>query len=73
MALRVGRSRLPKLLKARRMSQADLARELELSESFISQIISCTDGSKTFSYLNAKRASKLLKCKMDDLHEWVED
>jgi transcriptional regulator with XRE-family HTH domain len=72
MALHVGRSRLPELLKARHMSQAELARELELSESFISQIISCKDGSKTFSYLNAKKASEILKCKIDDLHEWEE-
>lgn len=66
MALRVGRSRLPELLEARHMSQVDLAILMDVSEAFISQVIS---GKKKFSYENALNAAKILKCRMEDLHE----
>lgn len=70
MALRVGRSRLPELLEAKRMSQVDLARRLNVSEAFISQVIS---GKRYFSYDTALNAAWILKCKMEDLHEIHDD
>lgn len=71
MALRVGRSRLPELLKPKRMSQAAFARRLGVSEPFISHIISGYRGT-TFSYEMAKNAAVILGVKMEDLHDWEE-
>ena len=65
MALRM-RSRLPELLEARKMSQVDLARRLDVTESFISQIVK---GRKHFSYPLAAEACRVLLCKLGDLHE----
>ncbi len=65
MALRVGRSRLPELLG--NMSQAELARRLGVSDSYISQIIS---GKTTFSLIKAKETATYL-CYVDDLYEWI--
>lgn len=67
MALRLGRSRLPELLFTRGMTQAELARRLGVSESFITKVIS---GEKHFSYLRAKIASDILGCTMEELFEW---
>lgn len=66
MALHVGRSRLPELLNAKGLTQADFARLLEVSEPFVSQVIS---GKKYFSYPVAVRAAYVLGCTMEDLHE----
>lgn len=71
MALHVGRSRLPELLKAKRMSQAEFARRLNVSEPFISQIISGYRNAK-FSYEMAQNAAKILGVNMELLHEWEE-
>ncbi|GCL71750.1 XRE family transcriptional regulator [Paenibacillus naphthalenovorans] len=68
MALQFGRSRLPELLRARNMSQAELARRIGVSRSYISQIIS---GKETFSLIKAKEAAIVLECYVDDLYEWV--
>lgn len=69
MALQFGRSRLPELLDARHMSQAEFARRLKISEAYVSQIVK---GDRKFSYLTAKRAAVILKCSTDDLYEWVD-
>jgi transcriptional regulator with XRE-family HTH domain len=66
MALRIGRSRLPELLKAKRKSQAEFARLLGVSEAFISQIIA---GKRHFSYPVAAKAADILGCTMEDLHD----
>lgn len=66
MAPPVGRSRLPELLKINRLSQTEFARLMDISDGFVSQVIS---GKRYFSYPMAVRASKLLKCKMEDLHD----
>jgi transcriptional regulator with XRE-family HTH domain len=71
MALHVGRSRLPEILKAKRMLQADLARRLNVSEPFISQVISGYRDSR-FSYEMAKNVAEILGVLMEDLHEWEE-
>lgn len=68
MALSFGRSRLPELLAKRKMSQAEFARRLNVSEGFVSQIIS---GTSKLSLLKAKVAADILKCHIDDLYEWV--
>jgi transcriptional regulator with XRE-family HTH domain len=67
--INIGRSRLPELLAAKRMSQAEFSRKLDVSESFITQVIG---GKSYFSYLMARKASKTLGCTMEDLHEWIE-
>ncbi len=64
-----GRSRLPELLKRKRLKPIDLARFLSVSPSFISQVIS---GKRFFSYEIAGKASQILECSMEDLHEWNE-
>lgn len=65
MALRIGRSRLPELLAARHMSQAEFARQLDVSEAFVSQVIA---GVRFFSYPMAAKAAYTLRCTMEDLH-----
>jgi transcriptional regulator with XRE-family HTH domain len=71
MALLVGRSRLPELLAKKRMSQAELARRLEVSEALISRIIN-GDGKHHFSYEKALNAAFILGCLAEELHEIIE-
>jgi transcriptional regulator with XRE-family HTH domain len=66
LALRLGRSRLPELLKAKRLTQAEFARLLGVSEAFISQVIA---GLRYFSYPVAANAAYILGCTMEALHE----
>lgn len=61
---------MPELLYAKRMTQADFARRLDMSEGYVSQLIS---GKSKFSLLAAKRAANILGCKIDDLYEWIND
>lgn len=68
MALRVGRSRLPELLKAKGYSQSEFARLLGVSRAFISQVIK---GEKYFSYPLGINAAFLLDCPMEELHEII--
>jgi transcriptional regulator with XRE-family HTH domain len=70
MALRIGRSRLPELLKKKRMSQAEFSRRIDVTEGFVSQVIK---GEAQFSLLTGKRAANLFGCYIDDLVEWLED
>jgi transcriptional regulator with XRE-family HTH domain len=70
MRLRIGRSRLPRLLANREMSQAELARRLSVSDAFISQVIS---GSKYLSLETAYRAARILRCTVEDLYELIEE
>lgn len=70
MALRPGRSRLPRLLKDNKMKRIDLANYLGVSPSFITRII---DGDRFFSYPLAARAAQKLGCTMEELHEWIDD
>ncbi|MDQ0091688.1 plasmid maintenance system antidote protein VapI [Paenibacillus anaericanus] len=68
MALQVpGRSRLPELLEANHLMARELAVKLDVTESHISQII---NGKKFFSYPLAAMASQILRCTMEDLHDW---
>lgn len=66
--LRIGRSRLPDLLDKKRMTQADFARRMNISEAFVSQIIK---GESKFSLLKAKQAADILGCYIEDLYEWI--
>lgn len=66
MALRVGRSRIPELLERKGWTQAEFARRLDISEGFLSQVIS---GKRYFSYPTAAKAAFLLGCSMEELHE----
>lgn len=68
MEIRIGRSRLPELLRKRRMSQTELARRIGVSDSYISQII---NGTSKFSLIKAKMAADVLDCYIDDLYEWI--
>jgi transcriptional regulator with XRE-family HTH domain len=65
MALRM-RSRLPELLDSKRMSQADLARLLDVSEAFISQL---ANGKRYFSYPLAAEAARIFRCSVGQLYE----
>ncbi len=67
MALRFGRSRLPELLAQTNRTQADLAKHLGVTESYISQVIK---GKSKLSVLKMKMAADYLNCNMDDLFEW---
>lgn len=68
-ALHYGRSRLPELLNRRRTTKSEFARRMDFTPSMVSQIIS---GHKRFSLLQAKRASDILDCQIEDLYEWKE-
>lgn len=68
MPLRFGRSRLPELLKRKSMTQAEFARRMGKTESYVSQIIR---GDTRFSLLSARKASQILDCHIDDLYEWI--
>lgn len=61
---------MPELLAARRMTQIDLALMIGVSGGLISQVIS---GKTYFSYLAALKAARVLKCRMEDLYEVIND
>jgi transcriptional regulator with XRE-family HTH domain len=69
MALQYGRSRLPKLLHSKSLSQADFARKIQISEAYLSQIIS---GKRRFTLIVAINAALILKVSVNDLYEWEE-
>lgn len=61
---------MPYLLDSRKISQADLARFLDVTESFISKVIS---GKSKFSYEMARNAANVLRCRMEELYEWIDE
>lgn len=67
MPFQVGRSRIPELLEKKRMSQAEFARRLGVTESYVSKIISLKS---KFRITTAKDAAGILGCYIDDLYEW---
>lgn len=67
MPLRVGRSRLPELLKRKGMTQAEFARRMNKTESYVSQIV---NGKSKFSVTSLKKAAIILGVSMDELYEW---
>lgn len=69
MALQFGRTRLPELLEKRRMSQAEFARRLDVSEAYASQLAS---GRRKFTFIMAMRAAVILQCTPMDLYEWID-
>lgn len=58
---------MPELLKKRGLTQSRFAEMLGVSKGFISQVI---HGKAFFSYELARKAAHILRCKMEDLHEW---
>ncbi len=70
MALRIGRSRVPEWLAKFNMSQAELARRINVTEGFITQVIK---GESQFSLLTGKNAANLFSCHIDDLVHWVDE
>lgn len=50
------------------MTQAEFARRMGKTESYVSQIIR---GDTKFSLLSAKKAAQILGCHIDDLYEWI--
>lgn len=52
------------------MSQADLARYLDVTESFISRVIK---RKSRFSYEMARNAANILRCRMEELYEWIDE
>lgn len=69
MAPRIGRSRLPELLENSGKTQYNLAEHLDVSESYISQVI---NGKKKLSVIKMKLAADFFGCHMDDLAEWID-
>lgn len=65
MALLIGRSRLPELMGT--MPQRELARRLEVTDGFISEVIS---GKKKFSLELARNAADILGVSIEELYEW---
>lgn len=66
MGLQRGRCRLPGLLGD--MKQAEFARRLGVSDSFISKVIR---GEKHFSLEMAVNAAIILGCRPEDFYEWI--
>lgn len=66
-ALHYGRSRLPELLKSRGITKTEFARRMGFSPPMVSHVI---NGDTRFSLLQAKRASDILNCNIEDLYEW---
>ncbi|RXZ84624.1 XRE family transcriptional regulator [Paenibacillaceae bacterium] len=66
---RIGSSRLLEHLHRIGMKQKDFAKQLKVSNSFVSRVIS---GERHFSLERAKQAATILRCKTDDLHHWIE-
>ncbi|MFD1179189.1 helix-turn-helix domain-containing protein [Paenibacillus puldeungensis] len=62
-----GRSRLPELLELNHLTARELSFKLDVTESHISKVIS---GKVFFSYQLAAKASQLLRCTMEELHDW---
>lgn len=69
-ALHYGRSRLPELLKSRGITKTEFARRMGFNPSMVSHII---NGDSRFSLLQAKRASDILNCQIENLYEWKID
>lgn len=57
-------------LQRKKKSQIDLAIHLDVSESYISQVIK---GKEHLSVYNMRKTAKFLRCKMDDLVDWIDD
>jgi transcriptional regulator with XRE-family HTH domain len=57
-------------LNKRGKSQVDLAIHLDVSRSYINQVIK---GDAHLSVYNMRKVAKFLHCKMDDLIEWDVD
>jgi transcriptional regulator with XRE-family HTH domain len=70
MALQVGRSHLPELLSKAGKTQAQLADRLDVTEGFISQVIS---NKSKLSVIKRKMTADFLGCTSDDLNEWIYD
>jgi transcriptional regulator with XRE-family HTH domain len=60
---------LPELLLRSGKTQANLADYLEVSESFISQVIA---GRAKFSVIKTKLAADFLGCMMEEVNEWID-
>lgn len=65
---RIGRSRIPELLKIKGKEQVDLAIILEVSEPYLSQVIS---GKRKLSVTKMKKCADYFGVRMDDLNEWI--
>ncbi|OPA77484.1 hypothetical protein BVG16_13600 [Paenibacillus selenitireducens] len=66
MALRKGECRLPELLGD--MSQAELARRLNVTEATVSRWI---NNKREMTYENAVLASRILDCHAEDMYQWI--
>lgn len=66
--VRMGKSNIPELLHKHGRTQAALADYLEVTEGYISQVIS---GRSKLTVINAKKVAIFLNCCIDDLNEWI--
>lgn len=67
MALRIGRCLLPQILKKVKLSQAEFADKVGMSESTISHY---ANNRRIMSLENAKIIANALRIPIDDLYEW---
>lgn len=67
MALRIGRCLLPRILKKAKLSQAEFAYRVGMSESTISHY---ANNRRIMSLENAKIIANALGLTIDDLYEW---
>lgn len=65
---KMGSSRLLELINLAGLTQAEFARRLGVSKTFIVKVIR---GEKKFSYERAYQASIILNCRMEELHYWI--
>ncbi|MGD8188595.1 helix-turn-helix transcriptional regulator [Brevibacillus ginsengisoli] len=68
MAEIAGRCLLKRLLRARKMSQQDLADKLGKPKSQISEY---ANGNVIMSLTTARNIAKALGCMIDELYEWI--
>jgi transcriptional regulator with XRE-family HTH domain len=66
---RYGKSRLLEHLNRIDMNQAEYARRMKFSRTFVSKLAS---GEKTLSMLKARASARLFGCHMDDLYTWLD-
>lgn len=67
---KIGKSHLPELLAKAGKTQAQLADYLNVTEGYISQVIS---NKSKLSVIKRKMTAEFLGCSSDDLNEWIYD
>jgi transcriptional regulator with XRE-family HTH domain len=67
--LPVRRSRIPELLRRKKLKQVDLAKHLGVTEGYVSQLINLLTVPNVDTL---RKIAQYLDCVMDDLYEWID-